>query len=248
MSKRSSQLEMNNMISIIEKVEICGLLGGIKSIVRICREVRDLKELRRCLEGLNLSLVSSDVIFVKELESSSEQIYGFASPASSQANGLPIWYVVRSGEERLAQELSRLEIDNGSDNTIGELLGIPSCCVVQYENIRRRFNWIDVMLEATDLDKQCFVACNQFAREYLGVVIKPDYFPCSFQCEKTRLIAALYSDLIEEYISCQFRTDLELLCSKPVEVGQLSSLITGGIDRVVPAGSMKFDGSRLLFS
>lgn len=248
MIEQSSQLEMKCDISIIEKVEICGLLGGVKSIVRICREVRDAKELRKTLESLNLSLIRSGVTFVEEFATSAEQVYGFASPASSQASGLPVWYVTRSGEEQLAQELSRLEVLSGSDIAMGVLLGIPRCCCAQYTKIGRSFNWIDVMLEATDLEKRCFVACNQFAREYLGVVLKPDYFPCSFQCEETRQIGNVYCDLVEKYIGHEFREDLELLCSEPVEVGRLSSLIAGGINRVVPVGSNSFAGSRLLFS
>ena len=245
---RSSLLEVCCELSIIEKVEICGLLGGAKSIVRICRKIGDVGKLSTAVERLNLSLLRSGVTFIKGYETSSGQTYGFAVPSGSRANGLTVLYVTRLGDEHLARELSQLEVQGGANVAIGDWLGIPRCCCAQYAKIGRSFNWIDVMLEATNMERDCFGACNQFAREYLGVVLKPDYFPCSFQCEETRRIGLLYRELVDEYVGPSFRKDLELICNRPVEIGYKSSLMASGINTIIPIGSTKFAGSRLVFA
>src|SRR5688572_4396936 len=114
-------LESSYEISMLEKVEICGLLGGEKSVMRICRNVSDVQKLTDTLERLNLKITVSGTKFIKENEQSSGQVYGFAMPANFQMRGgLDVFYVTRPGDGHLAEELIHLELRDGCNVAIGD--------------------------------------------------------------------------------------------------------------------------------
>ncbi len=241
-------LASSDDFSMIEKVELCGLLGGAKSVVRVCRRVRNIERFQRAIERLGLSLVESGLVFVATHRSDSEQIFGSSARVPSSAGGLRIRYVTNRGCEWLADELAELEADAGNDIDIGDRLGIPACCCATYEKIATDLNWIDRLLESTDLRRASFMACNQFVREYLGASLRPDYFPCSLQCTRTRDIGYVYRSLVETFAGRDFLEDLEFLCSRPVKLGRRLSSIEGGVNTTIPVGSKKHNGRVIFFS
>jgi len=104
------------------------------------------------------------------------------SPVQSQQVDY-LWYVTRSGEEQWP-----------GSQSVGSL-GAPTCIWVMYWGFRDvvvhstqtsgGLNWDRRHLEATDLESG-LVRVTNLPENIWAVVLKPDYFPCSFQCEETR--------------------------------------------------------------
>lgn len=234
-------------LSLLEKVELCGIAGGIKHVMRVCRNVDHRTDLHVQLAQVGLSLIDPDITFVSDFRTDGDQSFGHCVRSATKADGVGVYYITQTGREQASDALVELELRGDSDDSIGALLGIPRCCREFYASVGDDLDWLSPMLENTDLSRKCFKSCNQVAREYLGATLRPDFFPCSFQCEETRAISFQYRPYLRKYLGTDFLEDLELLCGLPVNIEENHLSIPAVSEKRYPIGSGKYMGHSLVF-
>lgn len=199
---QSSSREADILLSLHERVpafthrnvfETLALLAGIKPVVRLVLDEAGAGAVHAELRRVGLAAATSEWVlqpaYTNDLRDEYTQI---GRPGE---DGRHVVAVSRS--LTLAREFLGAELANASQ-TVGDLLGYPSCCVAAYERLSDQHDWVAELLAGTPEADVYPCATNRLAYLFDDRWIGFDYFPCSLQCDGTRRIFAAMRKVLQD--------------------------------------------------
>lgn len=182
-------LGIQGLLTPRELLELAALSAGIKEVVRFTIRPRTLPQLRLQCSKKGFD-VFAPALFTRRLrkDADSNEFVDLTETCADEAS-LQVAYVSQRGERKMAARLYDLEHGDGTSESIGQLLGYPPCCCCSYKGIETGGDWLETMLVNTPSSAPAFAACNRCARVFGDWAVLPDYFPCSFSCRRSALLA-----------------------------------------------------------
>lgn len=188
----------SNLLSLPERLDLVAVVEGLKPIARLLVRPSNVNSLRAIAIRLQLIPCGTGIFAQRRCAVLGGTLVDLVDrPSSYDADS--VVYVVRRGEEKVAQELLTLERGIADDEQIGLALGYPPCCAATYQATIAEGNWLRCMLEATPTSDAPFAACNRLARLFGDWAVLPDYYPCSFACRASRQLAERLCSAAEQH-------------------------------------------------
>ena len=183
------RLDVDELLTSRELLELAALSGGIKSVVRFTIRPLSLPQLRSRCSKSGLS-VFAPPLFTQRLRGDADNNeYVVLTETRADETSQQVAYITQRGQRKIAVRLYESERGDGTSESIGRLLGYPPCCCSAYTDIEKGRDWLEAMLANTPSPTAAFAACNRCARVFGDWAVLPDYFPCCFSCSRSALLA-----------------------------------------------------------
>ena len=191
----------NGLVEFKNVLEFLALFSGDKKVVRLVLTRAQAQEVGRTLAQYspNISQGSSRYVLHETFRSSKwDSFHERCFKAVEEYGDLRAHFF---GEERFVALAIEAEDDVADAITLGALFGIPECCAKKYQSsLNMSGRWMQSYMQSKKPVSIVDATVNRFS-SIVGYQMgfHNDYFPCSFDCEKTLKICAANRKRLMQY-------------------------------------------------
>ena len=229
LSKKTADFNIRNFL------EVLALLDGSKKVMRLSLHDNSEPIIRMHIERLGLNWVRSK--FRQKTSFTSNLGDSYTESVSFSSSGDLPFTVMVSFDQNAACSALEMEEETGDFDSLGIMLGYPSCCVKSYGKIKDGNDWLKVALSNTPISNAYEPAVNKLSYLFSGMTLFYDYFPCSFNCIETATISTKIGALLKNAGFCNLYETVYMEMTYPI------ILLDGMLIQLRNAVYDKFDSS-----
>lgn len=196
-------------------IEFLALRRGLKSVVRLVVDETTFRLIHQMCDDAGIECLRSD-FGLKETFSTDllDRFYEITDCLEDSE-----FTVLFCGGKDSVIEANTAERCGCDSERLARLYGYPNCCARNYHRIQKGEHWIDSYLSNAINSEPYSWLTNKIAYLFQPhLTIFADYFPCSINCQDTKILASKYRDLLVEMnLTCLLDIVKEAL-SRPIFV------------------------------
>jgi hypothetical protein len=173
-------------------VELLAVLTGNKSVVRLVLPLGVAQEVAVAASSFGLQAHFSEYELGTVRSNKNRDLFQtWVEPSETNPRALYL-----SFSKRIASHAAQLDLA-GDDNALAEILGYPCCCIRSYDPRQLESWWYQISLRTPVKSGLPFVI-NRLALLYCKASYLYDFFPCSFNCQQSTIMANRNRDILIE--------------------------------------------------